>query len=246
MRPGGQVFPEEREDRIEGNPIGDSTMAEFRSVDPRTLTANPNNPRRTPVPNALDEQLLVSLKAIGIIQAPVVTEKDGELIINAGHRRVRGAIEAGFATVDVIVSASDETQAPMRSLSENLIRASMTSVDIWRGIEALEAQGWNEQAIADALNLPPRTVPPAQAAGPSASPMLDVMGGRQHAERRPAARHRSRDPRPARSRRRSGRSTSPRRGRVWSGAKSSALSKRRIPFAAGRFDEDLARAYSVV
>jgi ParB family chromosome partitioning protein len=32
----------------------------------------------------------------------------------------------------------------MRSVAENLIRASMSSVDIWRAIERLEAQGWNE------------------------------------------------------------------------------------------------------
>ena len=34
----------------------------------------------------------------------------------------------------------------------------MTSVDIRRGVEDLEKRGWNEQAIADALNLPVRTI----------------------------------------------------------------------------------------
>jgi hypothetical protein len=52
-------------------------MAELRSVDPRTLTPNPNNPRRTPVPPAMDEQLVASIKAIGIIQPPVVREDLG-------------------------------------------------------------------------------------------------------------------------------------------------------------------------
>ena len=56
-------------------------MAELRSVDPRTLKPNPNNPRRTPVPPAMDEQLVASIKAIGIIQPPVVREADGELIV---------------------------------------------------------------------------------------------------------------------------------------------------------------------
>jgi ParB family chromosome partitioning protein len=45
-------------------------MAELRSVDPRTLQANPNNPRRTPASPAMDEQLLASIKAVGIIQRP--------------------------------------------------------------------------------------------------------------------------------------------------------------------------------
>ena len=46
---------------------------------------------------------------------------------------------------------------PCARCRENLIRASMNSVDIWRATETLEAQGWNEQAIADALALPVRT-----------------------------------------------------------------------------------------
>ena len=40
-------------------------MAELRSVDPRILQPNPNNPRTTPVPPAMDEQLLASIKAVG-------------------------------------------------------------------------------------------------------------------------------------------------------------------------------------
>ena len=48
-------------------------MAELRSVDPRTLQPNPNNPRTTPVPPAMDEQLLASIKAVGIIQPPCVS-----------------------------------------------------------------------------------------------------------------------------------------------------------------------------
>ena len=47
-------------------------MAELRSVDPRTLQPNPNDPRPTPVPPAMDEQLLASIKAVGIIQPPCV------------------------------------------------------------------------------------------------------------------------------------------------------------------------------
>ena len=49
-------------------------MAELRSVDPRTLKPNPNNPRTTPVPKIMDDQLVASIIAIGIIQPPVVRE----------------------------------------------------------------------------------------------------------------------------------------------------------------------------
>ena len=58
-------------------------MAELRKVCPLLLKPNPHNPRITPPPTAMDEQLLASIKAIGIIQPPIVVEKDGELVIKA-------------------------------------------------------------------------------------------------------------------------------------------------------------------
>ena len=121
-------------------------MAELRSVDPRTLHVNPNNPRRTPVPPAMDEQLVASIRAVGIIQPPCVTATDGGLEIAVGNRRVKAAITAGLEAIDVLVCTAGEAADAMRAVAENLIRASMSSVDIWRAIERLEAQGWNEQA----------------------------------------------------------------------------------------------------
>ena len=68
-------------------------MAELRSVDPRTLQSNPNNPRRTPASPAMDEQLLASIKAVGIIQPPCVTPEGDKLMIAVGNRRVKAASE---------------------------------------------------------------------------------------------------------------------------------------------------------
>src|ERR1019366_3661724 len=167
-------------------------MAELRSVDPRTLQPNPNNPRRTPVPPAMDEQLLASIKAVGIIQPPCVSVTDNGLTIEIGNRRVKAAIKADLPAIEVLVCDADEVVAAMRAVAENLVRASMTSVDIWRAIERLEAQGWNEQAIGDALALPVRTVPAPEAAGASASGDARRDGARQHAERGTAAHDRGR------------------------------------------------------
>src|SRR5262245_4213152 len=104
----------------QNRPIQEHPMAELRSVDPRSLIQNPNNPRRTPVPPAMDEQLVASIKAIGIIQPPVVCEADGELTVKAGGRRVRAAIAAALPAIDVLVkNDNDDTIFPMVSLSEN-------------------------------------------------------------------------------------------------------------------------------
>ncbi len=150
-------------------------MTELRSVDPHILIPNPENPRRSPAPRAMDDQLLGSIRTIGIIQPPRVKQAGEKLVIIAGNRRVKAAIGAGLPQIDVLVCDGDETTDAMRSVSENLIRASMNSVDIWRATEALERQGWNEQAIADALALPVRTVKRLKLLAHLHAPMLDIM-----------------------------------------------------------------------
>ena len=220
-------------------------MAELRSVDPTTLRINPNNPRRTPVPAAMDEQLLASIKAVGIIQPPCVSVQDGELMIVVGRRRVKAAIAADMTAIDVLVCDAGEAADAMRAVAENLVRSSMTSVDIWRAIERLETQNWDEQAIADALALPLRTVRRLKLLAHLHPAMLDVMAqGRMPNEeqlRTIAA------------------ATREEQAQVWKRHKpkkgqtdiawheiARALAKRRMPASAARFGDDLAKAYGIV
>ena len=219
-------------------------MAELRNVALLTLKPNPHNPRVTPPPAAMDDQLLASIKAIGIIQPPIVVEKDGELVIKAGTRRVTAAIAAGLPTIDVIVADGDEANGPMESLSENLIRASMNSVDIWRGIDALEQRGWNEPAIADALALPMRTIKRLKLLAHLHPPMLHAIAkGSMPSEdqlRTIAAASREEQAQVWKKYR-------PKKDHdvYWSDV-ARALAKRRIPFSAAKFGDDLAKAYGVV
>jgi ParB family chromosome partitioning protein len=221
------------------------TMAELRPVDPRTLQANRNNPRTAPVPPAMDEQLLASIKAVGIIQPPRVTLKDGGLMIEVGHRRVKAAIEAEWPLIDVLVCDADEVAAAMRPVAENLVRASMTSVDIWRAIERLEAQSWNEQAIADALALPVRTVRRLKLLAHLHPPMLDAMalGSMPNEEqlRTIAAATREEQAQVWKKHK-------PKKGQpevAWYEV-ARALAKRRMPASAAQFGDDLAKAYGIV
>ncbi len=219
-------------------------MAELRSVDPRTLQANPNNPRATPVPPTTDEQMLASVKAVGIIHPPYVTPKDDGLVIVAGRRRVKAAIAADLPTIDVLVCDADEAADAMRSVAENLIRASMTSVDTWRAIERLESQGWNEPAIAGALALPVRTIRRLKLLAHLHPAMLDVMalGSMPNEEQLRTIAMASREE----------------QAQVWKKHKpkkaqsdvawydvARALVKRRMPASAAKFDDDLAKAYGV-
>jgi len=151
---------------------------EIRNVDPRKLKANPNNPRRSAAGDFADAQLVASIKAIGLVQPPLVKEDGKKLVIIAGHRRTAACVAAGLSEIQVLVMTEDATDAaldPMRAVSENLVRADMGQVDRWRAMQALAAAGWNEAAIAEALGMTPRNIAQARLLASICPAMLDQM-----------------------------------------------------------------------
>ena len=130
---------------------------ELRRVDPRILKQNPRNPRNIQPGEMSDAALAASIGAIGILQPPVVSEKNGELTIAYGARRVRIAIAIGLPEIDVLVKDPDDHDH-MRAVSENVVRAPMATVDLWRAIESLASENWTEEAIASALAIPVRQI----------------------------------------------------------------------------------------
>ena len=130
---------------------------ELRRVDPRILKANAHNPRKIQPGELSDTALGASIKAVGILQPPAATEKSGELTIAYGARRVRFAIQIGLPEIDVLVKDPDESDQ-MRAVSENVVRAPMATVDLWRSIESLASENWTEEAIASALAIPVRQI----------------------------------------------------------------------------------------
>ncbi len=134
-------------------------------VDPRALKENPDRMRQTKSSAQADALMLATIKAVGIVQPPVVApETDGGngYIIDAGHRRVRLAIAAGLEEIEILVAdaANDNPSSwgAMRSMVENSAREALNPVDQWRGIERLVALAWTEDAIAVALALPVRQI----------------------------------------------------------------------------------------
>ncbi len=130
-------------------------------VDPRALKDNPDNTRQSKSTPQADALLLATIKAVGVIQPPVVfPERDGGngFIIEAGHRRRRQAVAAGLEEIDVLVVEAANDNGAMRSMVENIAREPLNPVDQWRGIERLVALDWTEEAIAVALALPVRQI----------------------------------------------------------------------------------------
>ncbi|MBP2449811.1 ParB N-terminal domain-containing protein [Rhizobium leguminosarum] len=130
-------------------------------VDPRALEENPDRSRHTPATAQADAMMLATIKAVGIVQPPVVvprTDGGNGFMIDRGHRRVRLAIVAELAEIDILVDEPANDNGAMRSVVENIARETLNPVDQWRAIERLVALGWTEEGIGIALSLPVRRI----------------------------------------------------------------------------------------
>ncbi len=112
-------------------------MTELSSVDPRALRSNPNNPLRTTVPLAMEEQRLVSIRAIGILQPPRVTPKDDGWMIVVGNRRVKAAIRADLPLIDGPVCNTGEVTDTYRVMSARAASACFKNIFNAAAIETL-------------------------------------------------------------------------------------------------------------
>lgn len=147
-------------------------------VDPRALKENPDRTRQTKSTPQADALLLATIKAVGIVQPPVITPESGGgngYVINAGHRRVKQAIAAGLEEIDVLVDEAANDNGAMRSMIENIAREALNPVDQWRAIERLVAFGWTEEAIGVALALPVRQIKKLRLLANVLPAMLDHM-----------------------------------------------------------------------
>jgi ParB/RepB/Spo0J family partition protein len=151
---------------------------ELKFVDPRSLKENHDRARRSKSSPQADALLLATIKAVGIVQPPLVApETDGGngFVIDAGHRRVKQAIAAGLEEIAVLVTDRAEDGGAMRSLAETLAHEQLNPVDQWRAIERLVALGWTEEAIAVALALPVRQIKKLRLLANVLPAMLDHM-----------------------------------------------------------------------
>jgi ParB/RepB/Spo0J family partition protein len=148
------------------------------TVDPRALKDNPDRTRRTKSSPQADALLLATIKAVGIVQPPVVAPEAGGgngFIIHAGHRRVQQAIAAGLQAIEVLVADAEGDAGAMRSMVENIAREPLNPVDQWRATERLVALGWTEEAIGVALALPVRHIRKLRLLANVLPAMLDHM-----------------------------------------------------------------------
>ncbi len=99
-----------------------------REVDPGQIDPNPHQPRQV-FDQAELEALADSMRAHGILQPLVVTQRDGRYELVAGERRLRAAKLIGMMSVPVIVRSYDEQQKMELALIENIQRADLNPIE---------------------------------------------------------------------------------------------------------------------
>jgi ParB/RepB/Spo0J family partition protein len=151
---------------------------EIKLIDPRALVDNPDKARLSKSSPQSDALLLATIRAVGIVQPPVVapqTDGGNGFVIQHGHRRVKQAIAAGLEEIAVIVDEASADGGAMRSMIENTARENLNPVDQWRAIERLVALGWTEEAIGIALAQPVRQIKKLRLLANVLPSMLDHM-----------------------------------------------------------------------
>jgi ParB family chromosome partitioning protein len=118
------------------------------------LRPNPDQPRRTFEPGALEE-LAASLKSKGVIQ-PLIVRPDpsapGAWQIVAGERRWRAAQKAGLAEVPVIVRDYDDAELLEIAIIENVQRDDLNPIDEGAAYRSLiDRFGHSQEQVASAL-----------------------------------------------------------------------------------------------
>ena len=109
--------------------VAGKEVGQQNEIDINLISPNPKQPRTVFDEAALNE-LLVSIKEIGILQPPVVREVSGgryELIM--GERRYRAAKAVGLKTIPVIIRQTPDNELLREALIENIHRSQLNPLE---------------------------------------------------------------------------------------------------------------------
>jgi ParB/RepB/Spo0J family partition protein len=118
-----------------------SERLDVRQVPPGDLRPHPRNLRQVVKDDGFAE-LVGSMKSLGILEPLVaVLDKDGGLLLVAGHRRQAAALEAGLQSVPVLVRSLTDFQVVEAMLSENQLRSNLSPKEEGEGYRYLIESG---------------------------------------------------------------------------------------------------------
>ncbi len=115
------------------------------------IEVNPNQPRKGFDVKALDD-LVVSIKASGVIQPVIVRRHAAGYQLIAGERRWRAARQAGLERIPAIVREATDAQSLELALVENLMREDLNPIEEAEAYQKLLAQfGWTQEDLAQRI-----------------------------------------------------------------------------------------------
>ena len=109
--------------------VGDKEVGQQNQVAISAISPNPRQPRTHFDPVALEE-LIASIKEIGILQPPVVRQTTaGKYELIMGERRFRAAKAAGLTTIPVIIRQTPDNELLREALIENIHRSQLNALE---------------------------------------------------------------------------------------------------------------------
>jgi ParB family chromosome partitioning protein len=109
--------------------VGDKEVGQQNQVAISAISPNPRQPRIHFDPAALEE-LIASIKEIGILQPPVVRQTTpGKYELIMGERRFRAAKSAGLTTIPVIIRQTPDNELLREALIENIHRSQLNALE---------------------------------------------------------------------------------------------------------------------
>ena len=109
--------------------VGDTEVAQQNEVPISSISPNPRQPRTVFDEDALNE-LIASIKEIGILQPPVVRRvSEGRYELIMGERRLRAAKAAVLTTIPVIIRQTPDNELLREALIENIHRSQLNPLE---------------------------------------------------------------------------------------------------------------------
>ena len=109
--------------------VAGKEVATQDEIDINLISPNPRQPRKHFDQVALDE-LIASIKEIGILQPPVVRMRtNGRYELIMGGRRYRAAKAAGLKTIPVIIRQTADNELLREALIENIHRSELNALE---------------------------------------------------------------------------------------------------------------------
>jgi len=109
--------------------VGDKEVGQQNEVAISVISPNPRQPRTHFDPVALEE-LIASIREIGILQPPVVRQTSpGKYELIMGERRFRAAKAAGLTSIPVIIRQTPDNELLREALIENIHRSQLNALE---------------------------------------------------------------------------------------------------------------------